>query len=352
MKQELEDRLHAIELALYDIIPQAVQGFWTETVAAGLRTPLPDRFIEKINAPALALLRRGGKRWRPLVLELVYEICGGKNPGIRTLSALVELPHNGSLIIDDIEDKAEERRGGPAIHLLYGTDMAINTGNFLYFLPTYVLDGDQWPEAMKARMLHYYLRTMRRLHFGQGLDIQWHNDHDFLPEVDSYLQMCRFKTGALSGLSAEIGAAAAGADKKTIEAFGEIWEDIGVGFQIMDDVQNLTTGNPGKRRGDDLIEGKKSLPVILHCAQGGTEKKALMDQFKLIAQTGNQVSDQVLADTITLMESSGAIQQAAARAEELLSAAWQRMVALAGPSAPRDLLDHMVQGFVKSLKTG
>lgn len=354
MKPELERRLTAIETALAETVPKAVTGLWTEEVAAGLRTPLNDGFLNKINAPSLELLNRGGKRWRPLVLELVYEICGGKKtsagPAIRDLSALVELPHNGSLIIDDIEDKAEERRGGPAIHLQFGTDISINAGNFLYFLPTFVLDRPEWPETVRARILRYYLRTMRRLHIGQGLDIQWHNDHEFLPDTESYLQMCRFKTGALSGLSAEIGAAAAGASKETLEALGEVWEDIGVGFQIMDDVQNLTTGNPGKRRGDDLIEGKKSLPVLIHCSQSLEQKKALMDQMRSITAQGNKVSDQDLAAAIALMEASGALKAAANMAEELLDTAWKKMESLCTPSEPRNLLEDMVQGFVKSLK--
>ena len=350
MKPELERRLAAIEIALGEVLPKVVTSAWTDTVAAGLRTPLDEKFIHKINAPNLELLNRGGKRWRPLVLELIYEICGGKDSNIRELSALVELPHNGSLIVDDIEDKAEERRGGPAIHLMFGTDLSINAGNFLYFLPTYILDRDSWDPLVKARILHYYLRTMRRLHIGQGLDIQWHNDHHFLPDTNSYLQMCRFKTGALSGLSAEVGAAAAGADKATLEILGEIWEDIGVGFQIMDDVQNLTTGNPGKRRGDDLIEGKKSLPVILHCGISTNQKDELMSRFQEIGSQGNKVTDDYLAGTIQLMEISGALKTAAKKAEELLNTAWNRMENHCPPSEARNLLEEMVQGFVKSLK--
>ena len=72
------------------------------------------------------------------------------------------------------------------------------------------------------------------------------------------------KTGSLSRLAAQIGFAVGGTDPNTCLMLGELFEDVGVAFQIIDDVTNLTTGNPGKNRGDDIVEGKKSLPVIFH----------------------------------------------------------------------------------------
>lgn len=348
MNQQLEQRLAAIEKYLFQTVPDRVDEAWVSSQAGmkGLQV-LPEN-VDRINAPNLELLKRGGKRWRPLVLALAYEAAGGKGELGYKLTPLVELPHNGSLIIDDIEDKSDERRGGPAIHLIFGVDMAVNSGNYLYFLPTDLLENLDLPVERRWLLTKYYLRVMRRLHFGQGLDIQWHNNHQAIPAVGEYLQMCRFKTGSLSRLSAEIGTAAAGASEAVIDAMGSIWEDIGVGFQIMDDVYNLTTGNPGKIRGDDIIEGKKSLPVILHCQKAADQGKALLALFRQVAERDKAGQPALILQAIALMEASGSIEAAGRQAEDLLHDGLKRLENLLPASVQRDLMADMVQGFMAS----
>ncbi|MEI8094811.1 MAG: polyprenyl synthetase family protein [Spirochaetales bacterium] len=319
---EYTRRLQIVEDSLNAVFPRATTLEWGRLVAGQAHLPLRSESLDAINAPGWTLLERGGKRWRPLVMILAHELYGGTLPSIDKLTALVELPHNGSLIIDDIEDKATERRGGPAIHLAHGIDMAINTGNFLYFAPTYFIESSGLSEDRQFRVMKYYLRVMRRLHFGQGLDIQWHNDHDLIPSRDEYLQMCRFKTGALSRLAAEIGAAAAGADDRAIEAVGDLWEDIGVGFQILDDVKNLVTGNPGKLRGDDIIEGKKSLPVLFHAEKATDKGAALMALFERVnlEHAAGRPTQPLIEQAIALMEASGGLDAAYQYGEGLLKA--------------------------------
>ena len=272
-------RLATVEEALGRVFPARTDLTWARAVAGQQELSLPLGDLDQINEPGWELLRRGGKRWRPLVMIMTHDLFGGSVAAIDELTALVELPHSGSLIVDDIEDGADQRRGGPSIHLVHGVDMAVNTGNFLYFEPTYLIERAGLDEAVQFRMMKLYLRVMRRLHFGQGLDIVWHNDHGFLPTLDDYLQMCRFKTGALSRLAAELGASLAGASQADGEGVGAVWEDIGVGFQILDDVKNLTVGNPGKLRGDDVVEGKKSLPVLLHAHNASDEGRCLLALF-------------------------------------------------------------------------
>jgi octaprenyl-diphosphate synthase len=272
--------------------------------------------------------------------------------GIDDLSALVELPHNGSLIVDDIEDKADQRRGGPAIHLVHGVDMAINTGNFLYYEPTFLIDQLPLPETDRYRMTKYYLRVMRRLHFGQGLDIVWHNDHDYLPDRGEYLQMCRFKTGALSRLAAEVGAVAARADDHRVEAIGSLWEDIGVGFQILDDVKNLVAGNPGKMRGDDIVEGKKSLPVLIHGELSSDRGATLLALFRRVtaAHAAGAPYQNLIDEAIGLMEASGALGAASEAGGALLGGAVARLRRdwPAGPA--RDGMEDLVDTFWEGLK--
>jgi len=352
-RYQYTSRLGGVEEALARVFPAKTDSGWVRLVAGQPEVPLQPATLDKINAPGWELLRRGGKRWRPLVMILSHDLYGGTLPGIDDLTTLVELPHNGSLIIDDIEDKAEERRGGPAIHLLHGTDMAVNTGNFLYFEPTYLIERSGLDEAAQYRMVKFYLRVMRRLHLGQGLDIVWHNDHGYLPERAEYLQMCRFKTGALSRLAAELGAAAAGASVEQIEAVGALWEDIGVGFQILDDVKNLVTGNPGKRRGDDIVEGKKSLPLLLHGKLSPDQGRSLLALLARVAEL-NQARSPVQAEideAIGLMEASGALTAAAREGEALLEGARTRLTRNWPAGSARTGMEDLIETFWQGLKT-
>lgn len=352
-KPQYTSHLTGIEEALGRVFPPKTDLAWARLVAGQDELPLRVSTLDKINAPGWELLRRGGKRWRPLVMLLSHELHGGALPGIADLTTLVELPHNGSLIIDDIEDKADERRGGPAIHLLHGVDMAVNTGNFLYFEPTFLIERSGLDDAVQYRMVKFYLRVMRRLHLGQGLDIVWHNDHGYLPDRAEYLQMCRFKTGALSRLAAELGAASAGASVAEIEAVGGLWEDIGVGFQILDDVKNLVTGNPGKRRGDDIVEGKKSLPLLLHGERSPDRGASLLALLTQVAELNAAHSDvQAFIDqAITLMEGSGALVAASREGESLLEGARSRLIRDWPTGKARTGMEDLIETFWEGLKT-
>nr|MBC8452737.1 polyprenyl synthetase family protein [Spirochaetota bacterium] len=255
-----------IEKQLRAILPGIIDAVWVNTTAGDEINKPTLEYYREMCKPASDLIRRGGKRWRPLLLVMIAEAVGGPDTAdlAYSLAPVVEFPHTGSLIIDDIEDNSDWRRGGAAIHKKYGTDISINAGNLLYYLPTVCIETPLLSSELKLSVYRIYAKYLRRVHLGQGLDIVWHRKPDLFPSVQEYLQMCRFKTGCLAGLSAELGAAVAGGSEEQIITSGRIAEKIGVGFQIRDDVQNLSTGNPGKRRGDDIVEGKKSLPVILH----------------------------------------------------------------------------------------
>jgi octaprenyl-diphosphate synthase len=349
ISQDYTKHLADVEEALARVFPSRTDLAWAREVAGQQDLALRTQNLDRINEPGWELLRRGGKRWRPLVMILSHEMFGGSLPALSDLTALVELPHNGSLIVDDIEDKADQRRGGPAIHLVHGIDLAINTGNFLYFEPTYLIERSGLDETLQFRMMKSYLRAMRRLHFGQGLDIVWHNDHEDLPAEEEYLQMCRFKTGALSRLAAELGAVSAGAEEAEGERLGGVWEDIGVGFQILDDVKNLSSGNPGKRRGDDLVEGKKSLPLLLHAARGGQrDLVALLKQISSAADSSVPV-EALIDQTIASMEASGALDAAYQKGQALLEGARSRL--REWPSgAPRDGMEALIDSFWEGLR--
>jgi geranylgeranyl pyrophosphate synthase len=352
LNTEYTKRLKKIEEALEYVCPPNPTGNWVTGVTGAIPHIPASSDLQGIHKPIWALLERGGKRWRPLVMVLSYELFEPAPDHFYPLTALVELPHNGSLIVDDIEDGAEERRGGPAVHLIHGMDMAINSGNHLYFLPTYLFDNWVGPQNRLLNMMKDFNQVMRRLHFGQGMDIQWHNQHNFLPGVQDYLQMCRFKTGALARLGALLGARAAGADDEKATALGQIWETAGVGFQILDDVKNLTTGNPGKMRGDDFIEGKKSLPVILHGEMSADRGQGLLGTMAAILEAPNNKKQDYIENAIGMVTQSGALQAASDRGEQLLEDAKNLLVSAIPASEVRDLHLGLMEMFQEQMRKG
>ncbi len=333
-----------IETVLNKVLPKSVDEHWFSRVAGqsnqNMNTDEADVFLE----PGRALLGRGGKRWRPMVTILTCEALGG-GAKADILTALIEIPHNGSLIIDDVEDSALMRRGAPAIHLDYGLDLAVNMGNLMYFLPATVLEQTDFDEVTISRMTRDWLCVMRRLHLGQGYDIVWHRNKFLFPDRDSYLQMCRYKTGSLSALAARLGVLAAMPTESLVSSIGAAWEKLGIGFQILDDVQNLSTGVPGKDMGDDIIEGKKSLPVIIHLERCPEDDFRLTTLFKRAAQIPQNADWEPVIESIALMKESGAIDEARKLGQGFLESGRKEIQSLLPGSTARDLLVALVEDF-------
>ena len=277
MESQYTRRLEKIEAIIKIWLPEKPDRSWLGRVFEEGQTGALDLDLAAtLTRPGWDLVNRGGKRWRPLLMTLTAESISGEGGfnALLPLTPLVELPHNASLIHDDIEDNSDERRGKPAVHLLYGTDTAINGGSFMYFLSLACLTawvkgahGPPPPPALALKVWDIWTSHMRAVHMGQAMDIAWHRDYLSLPGLDEYDRMCRLKTGCLARLAALLGVHCSGGEGNLdglAARYGEAAEKLGVGFQILDDVKNLTQGNPGKKRGDDIVEGKKSLPVLLY----------------------------------------------------------------------------------------
>eukprot|EP01088_Endostelium_zonatum_P021123 TRINITY_DN8138_c0_g1_i1.p1 TRINITY_DN8138_c0_g1~~TRINITY_DN8138_c0_g1_i1.p1 ORF type:complete len:391 (-),score=122.02 TRINITY_DN8138_c0_g1_i1:47-1219(-) len=275
-----------------------------------------------VAKPIWDILDRGGKRWRPLLLMLVAEALRGDLDLIKPLLVLCEVVHNGTLVVDDIEDSSLLRRGKPCLHITYGVDVAINAGNAMYFLPTVILHQlrNTLPPQLLLSAYELYTQELINLHFGQGSDIAWHNSLCAFPNSQQYLQMCAYKTGTLARLSAKLSALFSGASNEQIEAIGKFAESIGVAFQIQDDLLNLRGGSVAVGKGgvgEDITEGKKTLMVIHRVEQGGEGAKRLREIID------KKTSDPALiGEAIDLMEKGGSMEWAEKEGKRIVEEAW------------------------------
>ncbi|MBQ9101755.1 MAG: polyprenyl synthetase family protein [Treponema sp.] len=334
MKQEFTSRLEKIELSLQKFLPQELNDSWKELSFGKIDSCINQEHISVLTQPCAHLVSLGGKRWRPLLLVLCAQMTAqAKKTDVDLtkaygLTPLVEFAHTASLIHDDIEDGADTRRGKPCAHISYGMDVAINAGSWLYFEATTAIKALNLSSDEKLRLYELFLQELRLLHLGQAMDIKWHRNPDLIPSIEEYTAMVRNKTGTLARLAVKLGILAGGGTDSEIEEAGKIAQDIGVAFQIIDDVKNLTTGNPGKKRGDDIVEGKKSLPVLLHLQKNPQDEKILAQYF---TQAKNEeIESPAVEKAIQLLTQSGAVEQAAKKGSELVTQKSQELALLYG----------------------
>ncbi|MEM4405366.1 MAG: polyprenyl synthetase family protein, partial [Nitrososphaerota archaeon] len=266
IERELNSYARLVNEALEEIFPRSPDENYYRSVA-GLTYGVVDvhSLNEAVAKPAWDLLDRGGKRWRPALGMIVYEALGGRAEDIVKLLTIPELIHNGTLIVDDVEDGSDVRRGKPCIHRIYGEDIAINAGNTLYYLPVAaVLSRSRLPGEIQSALLKIYVEEMLRLSMGQALDIAWHRGIGGDISEEEYLLMCDLKTGSLARMSVRIACLVAGARGVVEEKFSRFASSIAVAFQIQDDILNLVGEESlyGKEIGGDLREGKRTLMVI------------------------------------------------------------------------------------------
>jgi len=319
-----------------------------------LNPPRYDYNIEALNKtiaePIWDFLERGGKRWRPSLFLLVVEALGKDPKSLQEFAIIPELIHNGTIIIDDIEDDSKLRRGKPCTHRSFGLDVAINAGNSLYYLPllTLIRNREKIGSDKLSRIYAIYISEMINLSLGQAMDIAWHKglaDADRLTETQ-YLQMCAYKTGTLARMAAKIAAVLCDASDDTVERLSRFAEAVGIAFQIQDDVLDIAgkefaAGKGG--RGQDITEGKRSL-IVIH-----TLKKAKpADRKKLISILKKHTSDQKLRDqAIQIMKRYDSIKYAKQFATRLVADSWTEVDRLLSPSEAKEKLrafaEHLVE---------
>lgn len=230
--------------------------------------------------------------------------------------------------------------------------IAINAGNVLYFfafLP-FKQNKDKLGEKMLNKAYELLIDEFLRVSAGQGMDIAWHNglsDADDIGETE-YLQMCSYKTGCLTRLSAKMGALLAGASEEEIDKVGLLAEKIGIAFQIQDDILDITSEEFKEGKGElghDIKEGKRTLMAI-DALQKADEK----DRERLLEILKKETKETTVGEAkeaIEIFKKYGSIEYAKNKAREMVKNAWEEAEgALENGEAKRDLrsfADYLVE---------
>jgi len=317
----------------------------------------PPRYAYNLEAlnkavaePFWEFLDRGGKRWRPTLFLLICEVLG-KNPMDYLEFAIIpEVIHNGTIIIDDVEDSSELRRGKPCTYKLFGLDVAINVGNAMYYLPLLPLMKNRErlsPEKL-CKLYEIYVQEMINLSFGQAMDIAWHKGLANADKIEEkhYMQMCAYKTGTLARMSARLAAVLADANEELVEKLGRFAEAIGVAFQIQDDLLDLTSKKFAEMkggRGQDITEGKRTL-IVIHALKKASKE----DRERLLEILRMHTTDQTLREeAIKIMEKYGAIDYAKVFARNIVQESWSEVENLLPESEAKEKLKAFVRYLVE-----
>ena len=285
-----------------------------EAVNAVIRQRLQSE-VSLVNQIAEYIISAGGKRIRPVLVLLLANAYGYKGTAHHELAAVVEFIHTATLLHDDVVDESSMRRGRQTANALFGNAASVLVGDYLYSR-----SFEMMTSLDNMRVMSILSRATTVIAEGEVLQLL--NMHD--PDVthESYLKVIRSKTAKLFEAAAELGALVGGADDGQIAAAGEYGRSLGTAFQLIDDVLDYAgdAAEIGKNLGDDLREGKPTLPLIWLMENGTPEQRQLV---RSCIEHGDEEQFEAVLAAVT---SSGALdytrqqaEQAARRAAEAIS---------------------------------
>ncbi len=270
-----------------------------------------------------------GKRLRPLLFVLSSQLCEYQGDDVYLLSATFEYVHTASLLHDDVIDNAEVRRNKPSASHVWGNSAAVLTGDYLSLKASAI--------ALSTNNMEFFnvaVDTATRMTEGQALELV--HTHNWNISKDDYMEIITSKTGALMSAACSCGAIIAGAEKETVDHLSQFGLNLGIAFQLMDDVLDYTSSKEafGKPVGKDLREGKITLPLIytLSNLEKG-EIKGLEDLFK-----NHKAKEKDYNRIIEMVRNNGAIDRIRSEAKDYVDKAAGFLDFFPGSAVKEDLI--------------
>ena len=251
-----------------------------------------------VNQMSTHLVNAGGKRIRPVLTLLTSKLGDPDAEHVLEAAVVMELTHIATLYHDDVMDEAPKRRGVDTAHTVWGNNIAILVGDLLFARASNIVSG-LGEEALLLQAKVFEQLVLGQLHetIGpkQGED-----------ELEHYIQVLRDKTGSLIALSARLGALLSGADAKYQQPLQEFGEQIGIAFQLIDDIIDIqsTKEESGKISGTDLLAGVPTLPVLLLKKHQDAESVELLDLIQ------NQMSPEKLPEILNRLRNHKVMSEA------------------------------------------
>lgn len=262
-----------------------------------------DGLLEQV---LMHIRQRAGKRMRPMLILLIAKAFGEVNESALQAAVGLELLHTASLVHDDVVDESKERRGQSSVNASYDNKVAVLVGDFI--LSTALLSVSK---TRNYRIVDYLAELGRTLSNGEILQLS--NIQNQAIAEDVYYDVIKQKTAALFEACSAIGALSAGADEEMIEKSKKFGQDLGIAFQIRDDIFDYyDQAEIGKPTGNDMAEGKLTLPVIYAVNQAPDS-----EYFKLALKVkkGNVTAEEI-AKLVKFTKDSGGIEYAEMRMNE------------------------------------
>ena len=221
--------------------------------------PYPEQ-PSHLYEPITYTMDLGGKRLRPVLVLMACEAVGGDINRALTPAIGLEMFHNFTLLHDDVMDKADIRRGKPTVHVKWDDNTAILSGDAMLTMATRLLA--QAPADVMPQVMDLYNRPAMEIYEGQQYDVDFETRNDVT--VDEYIEMIRLKTSVLLGCACKMGALIGGADEATAQLFYKVGENLGLAFQLQDDMLDVWGDEAtfGKAIGGDIMNNKKTFLLI------------------------------------------------------------------------------------------
>jgi octaprenyl-diphosphate synthase len=253
--------------------------------------------VALINQIAHYIVHAGGKRIRPRLVLLFASALGYDGPHRYTLAATVEFIHTATLLHDDVVDESALRRGQQTANALFGNAASVLVGDFLYSRAFQMMVS-----VDRMRVLDVLADATNVIAEGEVLQLM--NMHDPDTSVEAYLRVIRYKTAKLFEASARLGAVLADAPRPIEEACADYGRSLGTAFQLVDDLLDYEgdAGTLGKNVGDDLREGKPTLPLLVAMARGNAGERELIRDAIRGGEQGR------LAEVVEIVRRTGAIE--------------------------------------------
>lgn len=295
-----------------------------------------DRQPEGLYKPVKYELSLGGKRIRPVMLLMAYQLYRDDMERVLPTALGLEMYHNYTLLHDDVMDKADMRRGKPTVHKVWDENTAILSGDAMLVL-AYQLMGQASAEHLKA-VLDLFTTTALEIGEGQQYDMDFESRMDVREE--EYIEMIRLKTSVLLACALKLGALQADAPAADADLLYRFGENIGLAFQLQDDLLDVY-GDPktfGKNIGGDILEGKKTFMLINALRLANSAQRAALEQWLSTEVCTPEAAREKIAAVTALYNEIGIRQLAEARIKNYFDAAFEQLDAVTLPAERKEPL--------------